>query len=91
MVRLVDFTDNVAKSGLVPPGILSEAQSQLPAEPAADASIRLARRLIQDGWLTAYQAKKILGGATRGFFLGGYRLLRPLGAGGNGQGVPGCQ
>ena len=57
----------------------------LPQEPASDASIRLARRLIQDGWLTSYQAKKILGGATRGFFLGGYRLLRPLGAGGMGK------
>ncbi len=85
MVRLVDFTDNVAKSGLVPPSVLSEAQAKLAPEPAADASIRLARRLIEDGWLTSYQAKKILGGATRGFFLGGYRLLRQLGAGGMGK------
>jgi serine/threonine-protein kinase len=85
MVRLVDFTDNVAKSGLVPPEILSEAQAQLSPDPPDDASIRLARRLIQDGWLTSYQAKKILGGATRGFFLGGYRLQKPLGAGGMGK------
>jgi serine/threonine-protein kinase len=85
MVRLDDFTDNVAKSGLVPPNILSEARAQLDPDPPEDASIRLARRLIQGGWLTSYQAKKILGGATRGFFLGGYRLLKPLGAGGMGK------
>jgi serine/threonine-protein kinase len=85
MVRLQDFTENLISSGLVPPAIVSEAQAQLPPEPADDASIRLARRLIQDGWLTPYQAKKIMAGATRGFFLGGYRLLRPLGAGGMGK------
>jgi len=85
MVRLQDFTDNVVKSGLVPPDIVSQAQAHLPPEPAEDASIRLARRLIEDGWLTSYQAKKVLAGATRGFFLGGYRLLRPLGQGGMGK------
>jgi serine/threonine protein kinase len=85
MVRVDDFVDNVAKSGLVPPDVLSEAQTQLDPVPSHDAAIRLARRLIQDGWLTRYQAKKILGGATRGFFLGGYRLLRPLGSGGMGK------
>ncbi len=35
--------------------------------------------------LTSYQARKVLAGATRGFFLGGYRILRPLGQGGLGK------
>ena len=48
-------------------------------------SVRLARRLIESGWLTSYQAKKLLAGATRGFFLGGYRLMRPIGEGGMGK------
>ena len=47
--------------------------------------MRLARRLLEHGWLTSYQAKKLLGGATRGFFLGGYRLMRPIGEGGMGK------
>ena len=85
MVRLDDFTANVAKSGLVPPEVVTLFQSQLDPLPADDAAVRLARQLIGGGWLTAYQARKLLAGATRGFFLGGYRLLRPLGEGGMGK------
>jgi eukaryotic-like serine/threonine-protein kinase len=85
MVPLDDFTVNVARSGLVPPEVLDHAQSRIEPEPAKDAAVRLARHLIQHGWLTAYQARKLLQGATRGFFLGGYRLLRPLGQGGMGK------
>ena len=40
---------------------------------------------MQQGLLTQYQARKLLAGATRGFFLGGYRILRPLGEGGMGK------
>ncbi len=47
--------------------------------------MRLARLLVQRGFLTTYQARKLLAGATRGFFLGGYRILRPLGEGGMGK------
>ena len=60
-------------------------RGQLDPEPSSDASVRLARRLIEGGWLTTYQAKKLLVGATRGFFLGGYRLMRPIGEGGMGK------
>jgi serine/threonine-protein kinase len=85
MVRLDDFTANVAKSGLVPDEVLTLIQSQFDRNPADDAAVRLARQLIGGGWITAYQARKLLSGATRGFFLGGYRLLRPLGEGGMGK------
>jgi len=85
MLRLDDFTANVAKSGLVPPEVLDHIKSQFDPDPAADAAARLARQLVGGGWLTAYQARKLLSGATRGFFLGGYRLLRPLGEGGMGK------
>ena len=47
--------------------------------------MRLARLLVQQGLLTTYQARKLLAGATRGFFLGGYRILSPLGEGGMGK------
>jgi serine/threonine-protein kinase len=85
MLPLDDFTDNVAKSGLVSPEVMTLVQSQLDPHPAEDASARLAKQLIGGGWLTAYQARKLLAGATRGFFLGGYTLLRPLGEGGMGK------
>jgi serine/threonine-protein kinase len=85
MIRLDDFTAHVAASGLVSPDVMARVQAELEPEPAADASLRLARRLIEGSWLTSYQARKLLSGATQGFFLGGYRLLRPLGAGGMGK------
>jgi serine/threonine protein kinase len=85
MLRLDDFTANAVKSGLVPPEILTGFQAQLELASAEDAPVRLARQLIQNGWLTSYQARKLLSGATLGFFLGGYRLLRPLGEGGMGK------
>ncbi|HKI20847.1 MAG TPA: serine/threonine-protein kinase, partial [Isosphaeraceae bacterium] len=85
MLRLDDFTANAVKSGLVPPEILTGFQARLELASAEDAPVRLARQLIQNGWLTSYQAKKLLAGATLGFFLGGYRLLRPLGEGGMGK------
>jgi eukaryotic-like serine/threonine-protein kinase len=85
MVRLDEFTANLARSGLVPSDVVTFVNSQLDPLPADDRAVRLARQLIGGGWLTAYQARKLLSGATRGFFLGGYRLLRPLGEGGMGK------
>ena len=71
--------------GWYPTAELTQARAQVEPEPAADASLRLARLLVQQGLLTTYQARKLLAGATRGFFLGGYRILRPLGEGGMGK------
>ena len=85
MARLDQFVANLAKSGLVAPFALERAQSQLPDGPSSDAAVRLARLLIQQGALTTYQARKVLAGATKGFFLGDYRILRSLGEGGMGK------
>ncbi len=79
------FVANLAKSGLVAASALERAQSQLPDGPSSDAAVRLARLLIKQGTLTTYQARKVLGGATKGFFLGEYRILRSLGEGGMGK------
>jgi len=85
MLQLDDFAEKVALSGLVPTAELTQARAQFGPKPAADASLRLARLLVQQGLLTTYQARKLLAGATRGFFLGGYRILSPLGEGGMGK------
>jgi serine/threonine protein kinase len=85
MVPLDEFTANVVASGLVRPEVLDHVRSQLDPDPATDAALRLARQLIGGRWLTNYQARKLLSGATRGFFLGGFRLERPLGEGGMGK------
>ncbi len=85
MTSLDDFTANVASSGLVDPESLARHRALMDGRKDPEPALELARRLIQAGLLTSYQARKLLDGATRGFFLGGYRLLRPLGEGGMGK------
>lgn len=85
MLQLDDFVDGMVRSGLVPRDDADQALAALESRDAADASVRLARALVQQGRLTSYQARKLLAGATRGFFLGGYRILKPLGEGGMGK------
>ena len=85
MPRLDDFVADIARSGLVTPAVLDRAVTGFAREPASDAAVRFARALIVRHDLTTYQARKLLAGATRGFFLGGYRILRPLGEGGMGK------
>ena len=85
MSRLAPFVETVARSGLVTPDVLDRARAALPSSPESDAHVRLARVLIASGAVTPYQARKLLSGATRGFFLGGYRILRRLGEGGMGK------
>ena len=45
---------------------------------------RLAEGLVGADLLTRWQSRKLLSGKSRGFHLGNYRLLRPLGKGGMG-------
>lgn len=85
MTSLDDFTANVASSGLVEPEILARHRALIDGQTQPEPAQELAKRLIHGGHLTSYQARKLLEGATRGFFLGGYRLLRQLGEGGMGK------
>jgi serine/threonine protein kinase len=85
MARLEQFVANLARSGLVASPAIEQARAQIADGLSSDADVRLAKLLIQQGSLTSYQAKKILKGATKGFFLGDYRILRSLGEGGMGK------
>jgi serine/threonine-protein kinase len=85
MASLDDFLRDVARTGLVAPAELERARDQVPQVESADPALRLARRMVDDGLLTRYQAEKILAGVTKGFFLGDYRILRRLGTGGGGK------
>jgi serine/threonine protein kinase len=78
---IVDFLACVQQSNLLSPADFTKAttQGQL-LQNAAE----LASWLIAQGLLTTYQAKLLLSGKHRGFFLGQYKILEPIGKGGMG-------
>ncbi len=81
MIEVDEFLECVDRSGLVPPEEVARLRDSAPRRDAAG----VARRMVRRGLLTHYQAGKLLAGATRGFFLGGHRILRQLGEGGMGK------
>jgi serine/threonine protein kinase len=85
MIGLNEFVSNLSKTGLLSQREIDDARGAIVPSSGPQSSIRLAQVLIDRGALTAYQARKILAGATRGFVLDGYRLRKPLGRGGMGQ------
>jgi serine/threonine protein kinase len=75
-----EFLSLVAKSGLVTAKQLDEFfGGNPPDDPTAAAN-----ELVRGELLTPYQSKLLLAGKFRGFLLGPYKLLRPLGQGGMG-------
>jgi serine/threonine protein kinase len=87
MMRLDEFATIVTRSGLLASDEMERARAALSDadRAASDAAVRLARQLIDGGKLTPYQARKLLAGVTKGFFLGEYTILRRLGEGGMGK------
>jgi len=79
------FLDRVQRSGLVSEDRLPQLRQELEdrgvdlANPGS-----IADALVDMGVLSRWQADKVLEGKHKGFFLGSYRLLRPLGRGGMG-------
>lgn len=69
-------------------GLLSANQAvslrfdSLSAQEKADPTV-LARRLVREGWLTAWQSRQIFAGRSA-FFLGQYKLLNTMTIGGSG-------
>ncbi|MDB5349733.1 MAG: serine/threonine protein kinase [Planctomycetota bacterium] len=85
MTRIDDFAEDVVKSGLVSQATLDRVRAASAKPETEDEPTALAKRLVEEKFLTNYQAKKLLGGMTKGFFLGGHRILRRLGQGGMGK------
>jgi serine/threonine protein kinase len=75
------FLKTLRQSQLLSEEVLAKWQMKpgLPDEPS-----KLAALLIKHGLLTNFQAKQLLGGRYRGFFLGSYKILDQLGQGGMG-------
>jgi hypothetical protein len=74
--------DALRRLRLLEPARLDE----LARRPGGDDDPRaLARALVRRGWLTPYQADRLLGGRGDDLVLGPYALLEPLGEGGMGE------
>lgn len=78
---MTEFVDVVRRSGLLDETRLSKYLNakEVPEEPR-----KAATQLAKDGLLTVFQAKQLLAGRHRGFFLGPYKILDQLGKGGMG-------
>ena len=76
------FLTLVQKSGLVSADQLNSmynSEDEIPASPDD-----CAKEMVQAKLLTSFQAKQLLGGRYRGFMLGTYKILEPIGKGGMG-------
>lgn len=81
---LAEFHAFLASSAAAPaPATAAATTPKKPRDPADGSA--LGRFLVGKNLITAWQHRMILEGRFRGFFLGRYRLLRLLGAGGMSQ------
>jgi serine/threonine protein kinase len=85
MLSLDKFVALLERSGLVEPELLSRSvanwKSTASLDELSDAHY-CAIALVDRGLVTEWQAKKLLDGRHRGFYLGKYKLLDHLGSGG---------
>src|SRR6056297_732888 len=79
-----DFVRRAMHAGLVELADLKKVVVSLMTEDVVFTQERLAEGLVGADLLTPWQSRKLLSGKARGFYLGNYRLLRPLGKGGMG-------
>lgn len=78
-----ELLELVRKSGLLEQPKMEGYFTTLRDEGASDDEpSRLASRLVKDGIITVFQARQMLRGRYRGFFLGKYKVLEPIGSGG---------
>ena len=79
------FLDLLRRSGLVEKdqlnAVLLELKKEAAGKPISDTDF-VAKRLVEAGLITRWQADKLLEGRHKGFFLGKYKLLDHLGTGG---------
>jgi serine/threonine protein kinase len=81
MPAVDDFLKTVLRSGLLTREQLGEAHRQAPVGKRDDADT-FAEFLVRAGWLSRFQARKLLQGKTLGLVLQHFQVLAPVGKGG---------
>ena len=85
MISVPHFLEIIRRSGLVESArldeIVAEIESEAPAERLENSTF-LAEQFVRKYVLTAWQAKQLLKGRYKGFFLRQYKMLGHLGSGG---------
>lgn len=79
-----EFVGLAARSGLYSFDALAAKCAKAPADIRRDAD-RVAQWLIQEGWMTDFQARRLLAGSGRRLAVGHFELLSFLGRGGTGN------
>src|SRR5215467_2566344 len=74
------FLTLLKKSGLLPAEQIASAMERIDARAEPDTK-ELARAFVREGFLTRFQAERLLEGRYRGFFIDHYKVLEILGAG----------
>jgi serine/threonine protein kinase len=84
-LKLDQFQQRIVASGLMSADEISAATAQLGADKRPQDAQQLARELVRQKKLTAYQAKEIYTGRGASLVLGNYVVLDKLGQGGMGM------
>lgn len=78
------LVDLLCQSQLLDPPLLRQLEQQVTVHLSGDPK-RLAKTLIKNSLVTEYQARQLLAGRYKGFYIGKYKLLEVIGAGGMGK------
>jgi eukaryotic-like serine/threonine-protein kinase len=79
-----EFLAALERSGALPDGKWREVRDRLGRRSARDDSLALAQQLVEEGTLTRFQARRLLGG-TKSLEFGRYSLLDHIGQGARGR------
>ncbi|MEM6777859.1 MAG: serine/threonine-protein kinase [Planctomycetota bacterium] len=80
-----DFVKRALAAGVVTVDEIKKVVASLMTDDVVFTPKVMADGLVGAGMLTPWQSSKLLAGKRKGFFLGPYKLLRPLGRGGMGM------
>ena len=84
-VSLEQFTNNLTDSGVMTNEVVTSFIAALPAEAKPVDGEQLAKRLVKDKKISAYQAQVVYAGKGKSLTMGGYFVLDKLGQGGMGM------